>query len=66
MLTKRQKEVYEITKKYIEENMISPTVRELCYITGCKSTSTMNGILDRLKDKGYINKIKSIIIILKS
>lgn len=57
-MTERQKEVYEAIKKYIEENKISPTVRELCKITGYKSTSTVHDILDRLQDKGYINKRK--------
>lgn len=57
-MTKRQEEVYKAIKSYIEENKISPTVREICKITGHKSTSTVHDILDRLQDKGYINKRK--------
>lgn len=57
-MTERQKEIYEAIKEYIEENKISPTVRELCKITGSKSTSTVHSILDRLQDKGYISKRK--------
>lgn len=56
MLTKKQTSVFNVIRNYIIEQGISPTLRELCDITGIKSTSTVHGYLDRLQIKGYITR----------
>ena len=58
MLTNKQKEILQVIINYIEKEKISPTVRELCSITGIKSTSTIHGYLRRLELKGYIARRK--------
>lgn len=56
MGTNRQIKILNIIKKYVEENKIAPTVREICDIAGLKSTSTVYGHLKRLEEQGYIKK----------
>lgn len=58
MLTKKQKEILDIIRNYIEENRMPPTVREICELAGISSTSTIQGYLNRLERKGYILKEK--------
>lgn len=53
-LTKKQKELLELIIIYINEHKISPTTRELAHLYGVKSSSTMHGYLERLREKGYI------------
>lgn len=53
-LTESQQQIYSSIKKYIAENKISPSVRELCYINGLSSPATMKYYLNILKKKGYI------------
>lgn len=57
-MTERQREILLIINKYIEKECISPTVRELCDISGIKSTATMHGFIKRLQKQGYIQMIK--------
>lgn len=57
-MTGKQKEILTTINKYIEREGISPTVRELCNITGIKSTSTIHGYIKRLQNQGYIEMIK--------
>lgn len=57
-LTEKQKKIYKSIKKYIKENKISPTVRELCAINGLNSPATVHDYLKRLKEKGYIKYIR--------
>lgn len=52
----RQIEILNIIKKYVDENKIAPTVREICNLSGLKSTSTVYGYLTRLEEEGYIKK----------
>ena len=47
---------WSIIKKYVDENKIAPTVREICNLSGLKSTSTVYGYLTRLEEEGYIKK----------
>ena len=60
----RNKKTYsdEIVLKYIEdyigENGYSPTVREICRACNVPSTATAFTIMNRLAEKGYINKSK--------
>ena len=56
MGTDKQIEILNIIKKYVEENKMAPTVREICGISGLKSTSTVYGYLKRLEKQGYIKK----------
>lgn len=58
MLTKKQRIVLNAINKYIEEEKISPTVRELCDILGLSSTSTVHEYLSRIEEKGYISRKK--------
>jgi repressor LexA len=55
MLTKKQEEILELIINYIDENKISPTVRELTALYGLKSTATMHEYLSKLRKRGYIN-----------
>ena len=57
-MTERQREILETINNYIEKEGISPTVRELCDMTGIKSTSTIHGYIKRLQNQGYIHMIK--------
>lgn len=54
MLTEKQKEIFNIIKKFIDKEKISPTVREIGEIAGLKSSSTVHSYLSRLERKGYI------------
>jgi repressor LexA len=56
LLTYKQIEFLRILQHYVKEHGFSPTVRELCQITGIKSTSTIKGYIDRLVEKGVIEK----------
>jgi repressor LexA len=53
-LTKAQQKTFNAIKAYIENNGYSPTIRELCEITGHSSTSSIHGLLVRIEEKGYI------------
>ena len=57
-LTIKQKEIYDIIKKYIEDNGYSPTVREIAKIADLNSPATIQQHIKNLKDKGYINYIE--------
>lgn len=54
-MTKKQKELYDIIKKYIIKNGYPPTIRELCNKLNVKSTGTIQVMLKRIKKKGYID-----------
>lgn len=56
-MTKRQHEILLTINDYIQSEGMSPTVREICDMTGLKSTSTVHGYIKRLEKQGYI-KIK--------
>lgn len=53
-MTKTEKETYDAIKNFIQTHGYSPTIRELCQITGKKSTSTISARLLNLQMKGYI------------
>lgn len=48
--------ILNVIRSYVEENKISPTVREICSISGLKSTSTVHGYFKKLEKHGYIEK----------
>lgn len=52
-LTPKQEAVYNFIVKKMQ-NGIPPTVREICAVTGIKSTSTVHAILNTLEEQGYI------------
>lgn len=52
-LTEKQLKVYNYLVKKISEGF-PPTVREICFATGIKSTSTVHAILNVLEENGYI------------
>lgn len=56
-MTKRQHEILLTINDYIQSEGMPPTVREICDMTGLKSTSTVHGYIKRLEKQGYI-KIK--------
>ncbi|MBO0588178.1 MULTISPECIES: winged helix-turn-helix transcriptional regulator [unclassified Sporosarcina] len=58
-MSERQKNILEYIKSYTEENQYPPTIREIATAVGLKSSSTVHGHLDRLKEKGYVNFVAS-------
>lgn len=58
MLTKKQNEILDIIIKYIENEGIPPTTREIGELAGLSSTSTVHGYLTRLEERGYITRRK--------
>lgn len=59
MLTVKQQEILKIITKYIEENGYSPTVREICKISGLRSTATVHQHIKLLREKGYLKNDKN-------
>ncbi|MCH5138196.1 transcriptional regulator [Clostridiaceae bacterium UIB06] len=57
-ISEKQQNILDIIQEYINQFGYSPTVRELCNLTKLKSSSTMQGYLDRLEHNGYITKEK--------
>ena len=53
-LSKSQLAVYQAIKNYIEQYGYSPSIRELCEITGKRSPATIHAHLINLFDMGYI------------
>jgi repressor LexA len=59
MITKRQKQVLKAINDFIINNNYSPSVRELASVLNIKSTVTIQGHLDKLQEKGYIERNKN-------
>jgi SOS-response transcriptional repressors (RecA-mediated autopeptidases) len=57
-LTKKQKNVLHVIENFINERGYSPTVRELGELLKLKSTSTVQGHIDRLINSGYLERMK--------
>lgn len=55
-LTKKQMVLLESIESFIQRKGYSPTTRELANELGYKSNSTVHALLDKLEEKGYINK----------
>ncbi|MDE7082689.1 MAG: transcriptional repressor LexA [Clostridia bacterium] len=60
--------VFTFIQKFISENGYAPCVREVCKACNIKSTATVFNIINRLKDKGLLEKsdVKRRAIALKS
>ncbi|MCL1879370.1 MAG: transcriptional repressor LexA [Actinomycetia bacterium] len=55
-LSKRQKEVLDFLRAYIDQNAYPPSVREICEAVGLSSPSTVHAHLNSLEEKGYIRR----------
>lgn len=55
-LTKRQKEILDFLKAFIDENGYSPSFEEICAAFGYTSLATVHEHLTNLATKGYIRK----------
>lgn len=55
-LTAKQKKVYSVIENYINVNGIPPTVREIGELVGEKTPGAVQGILNRLEQKGVIKR----------
>ena len=54
-LTEDQLDILQAIENYIHKNCYSPSIRELCEITGKNSPATIHYYLKKLKKLGYIN-----------
>lgn len=57
IMTDKDRELYNIIMLYIAQNGFSPTVRELCAMSGLRSTSTVHSRLKKLESLGKIQKL---------
>lgn len=55
-LTRRQKEILEYIRSFIEENGYAPSFREIAYYFELSSVSTVAEYIAILEDKGYLTK----------
>ncbi|MGC4378230.1 hypothetical protein WD019_15080 [Fictibacillus sp. Mic-4] len=53
-ISKRQQEILDLITNYIREYSFPPTVREICNLSGLRSTSTVHRHLEQLRKKGLI------------
>lgn len=58
-ITSKQLVVYDALAKFIKKNGYSPSVMELCKITGLKSKSTVFGHLKTLQSLGHVTWVPS-------
>jgi len=58
-ITTKQKQVLNSIIEFKSNHGYSPTVRELCEMTGLKSTSSIASHMRTLKENGYITWIDS-------
>ncbi|WP_028590341.1 LexA family protein [Paenibacillus massiliensis] len=58
-LSRRQQEVYDFIKTYIEDNGYSPSIRDISSHFMMGSVSTAFGIVERLILKGYLTNTRS-------
>lgn len=55
MITKKQNEIYGIIRNFIDKNGYSPTVREICTLSGLKSPSSVHRHIKKLEKEGLLN-----------
>lgn len=48
--------VMDYIRKFSEENGYTPSIREICKECGIKSTATAHSYIEKLQNKGYLNK----------
>jgi repressor LexA len=59
-LTDRQQRILAFIRQYLEEHSYPPTIREISKATGITSTSVVKYNLERLQEKGYIERSQDI------
>lgn len=59
-ITKRQKEVLDFIKSYIDDNSYSPTLEEIKQGLKLSAVSTIHQHIDALINKGFINKFDNL------
>lgn len=59
-LTKKQKEVYDFVKSYVDDFGIAPTIEEIRKKLKLKAVSTIHEHLGSLREKGYLDKESNI------
>jgi len=55
-IEEKLEKVYTFTSNFISENGFPPSVREICLKLGIKSTATAYSYIERLKERGLLNK----------
>ena len=55
-LTKKQKDIYDFIKSFINENGYAPSYREIGQYFNLSSTGTIAGYISVLESKGYLTK----------
>ena len=58
MLTKKQKELFDFLKQYIEINEISPSFEEMKRAVNLKSKSGIHRLITSLEERGFIKRLK--------
>ena len=58
MLTRKQKELYDYLKKYINNNQISPSFEEMKEAVNLKSKSGIHRLITSLEQRGFIKRLK--------
>ena len=51
--------VMDYIRRFSEENGYTPSVREIGAYCGIKSTATVHSYIERLQEKGYLNKAEN-------
>ena len=59
-LSARQKKMLVFIRQFIERHGYPPTIREIGKAVGASSTSVVNYNLDRLADRGYIERVPEV------
>ena len=60
-MKKRSKEILEVIKTYMTEHEYSPSIPEICALTGITSNSIVNWYLEDLEFEGYIERDRRIL-----
>ena len=55
-LTKRQREILDFVKTFLETNSYPPSVRDIGEAVGLSSTSSVHAQLNNLEEKGYLRR----------
>ena len=55
-INEKLEEVYKFIAEYVNLNGFPPSVRDVCAGTGIKSTATASDYIERLKDRGLLDK----------
>ena len=55
-LTRRQKEILDFIRNFIDENGYAPSYREIAYYFELSSTGTVAEYITILEEKGYLSK----------